>query len=110
MPSIYRSIPLVDNVGVLVNDELDRTKDSDTVPEKGVQVGKTLAGCRHRGRDRRGGAGPAARDRTEAELPHGHQLADLRRPARTCRTMHRQATEAGGGTFHPLQPGESLDI
>ncbi len=105
---IHRSIPLVDNVGVLVNDELYYAGDSYTVPE-GVQVGTLAAPA----------GAPWLKigevmDYVEAIAPKRsfptHEMVLSVAGKNMSNQRIGQVTEAGGGTFHPLQPGESLDI
>lgn len=105
---IHSSIPVVDNVGVLVNERLYYPGDSFTVPD-GVKV-ETLAAP----------AGAPwlkiseAMDFVTAIAPKrafpthfgvlsaaGKSLADARL---------RAVTEAAGGEYHPLEPNQMLDI
>jgi L-ascorbate metabolism protein UlaG (beta-lactamase superfamily) len=105
---IHESIPVVDNVGVLVNDRLYYPGDSFTVPD-GVEV-DTLAAP----------AGAPwlkiseAMDFVTAVKPKrafpthygvlsaaGKQLSDARL---------KDVTEAGGGEYHALDPEDVLDI
>ena len=105
---IHSSIPVIDNLGVLVNDELYYPGDSYAVPE-GVQV-ETLAA-------------PLGAPWLKIGEAMDYVLAV--RPRRAFGThdmtlsvigkgMHRQrlqwATEQGGGEFFVLEPGESLDV
>lgn len=105
---IHSSIPIVDNVGVLVNDELYYAGDSFTIPE-GVDVG-TLAV-------------PAGApwlkiaevmDYVAAVKPRRsfpvHEMV-LSVAGKTMSNARIQSsTEAGGGEFFPLEPGDSLDL
>ncbi|MFT4219481.1 MAG: MBL fold metallo-hydrolase [Microbacterium sp.] len=103
---IHESIPIIDNVGVLVNDEFYYPGDSYTVPE-GVDV-KLLAAPM---------GGPwlkigDAMDYVLAVRPrrafgtHDAPLSDIGRG------MHRHrlawATEQGGGEFFALDAGDSV--
>ncbi|WP_156761974.1 MBL fold metallo-hydrolase [Microbacterium karelineae] len=105
---IHSSLPLVDNVGVLVDDAVYYPGDSYAVPE-GVDVALLAAPI----------GAPwlkigEAMDFVLAVAPraafgtHDVPLSDVGLG------MHRQrlawATEQGGGTFHELAPGESIDI
>lgn len=105
---IHSSIPRIENVGVLVDDELYYPGDSYAVPE-GVDVG-TLAAPLGAPWLRIGDA----IDFVLAVAPrrafgtHDMTLSVIGR------TMHRQrlqwATEQGGGEFIALEPGGSLDL
>ncbi len=105
---IHSSIPVVDNVGVLIDDELYYAGDSYTIPE-GVEVG-TLAV-------------PAGApwlkigevmDYVVAVAPRRsfpvHEMV-LSAAGKTMSNARIQiATETGGGRFFPLEPGESVDL
>jgi L-ascorbate metabolism protein UlaG (beta-lactamase superfamily) len=105
---IHRSIPVVDNVGVLINDVLYYAGDSFTIPE-GITV-DTLAV-------------PAGApwlkisevmDYVEAIKPRRsfptHEMV-LSVAGKTMSNARIQsATENGGGEFFPLEPGETLDL
>ncbi|BDI21793.1 MBL fold metallo-hydrolase [Herbiconiux sp. L3-i23] len=105
---IHSSIPVIDNLGVLVNDTLFYPGDSFTVPE-GVEV-DTLAT-------------PAwapwmkiseAIDYVLEVAPkrafpmHDMGLSQIGKNLSYGRL--KDATEQGGGEFFPLQPGETLDV
>lgn len=105
---IHSSVPAVDNLGVLVNDELFYPGDSYTVPE-GVQV-RTLAA-------------PLGAPWLKIGEAMDYVLAV--RPQRAFGThdmtlsavgqgMHRErltwATEQGGGEFLALDPGDAVDL
>jgi len=104
---IHESIPVIDNVGVLVNDRLYYAGDSYTVP--GVEV-DTLAAP----------AGAPwlkigeAMDYVLAVKPkrafyvHDMTLSVAGKQMASARLAW--ATEQGGGTFTELQPGEMLDL
>lgn len=105
---IHSSLPVIDNVGVLVNDELYYPGDSYAVPE-GVTVG-TLAAPLGAPWLRVGDAIDfvlAVRPR-RAFGTHDMTLSVIGKG------MHRQrlkwATEQGGGEFFEIEPGESLDV
>lgn len=105
---IHSSIPVVDNVGVLVNDELYYAGDSYSIPD-GVDVG-TLAV-------------PAGApwlkigdvmDYVAAVSPrrsfpvHEMVLSAIGQSISNARI--ESVTEAGGGEFFPLEPGDGLDL
>lgn len=105
---IHKSLPNIDNVGVLVNDALYYPGDSYAVP-KHVDV-KVLAAPL--------GApwlkiGDAMDFVTAVAPEHAFGTHDMTLSV-IGRDMHRArlkwATEQGGGEFHPLDPGESLDV
>ena len=105
---IHESIPVVDNVGVLVNDQLYYPGDSYTIPE-GVEVDVLAAPV---------GApwlkiGDAidfvlAVKPKRAFAVHEMTLSVAGKGMGGDRL--RWATEQGGGEYTPLEPGESLDI
>ncbi|WP_165067192.1 MBL fold metallo-hydrolase [Marisediminicola senii] len=105
---IHRSIPLIDNVGVMVNDELYYAGDSFFIPE-GVSV-PTLAV-------------PAGAP--WLKISEVIDYVDAVKPKRSFpmhemvlsvagKTMANQriqaATEQNGGEFYPIEPGQSLDL
>ena len=105
---IHESIPVIDNVGVLVNDELYYAGDSYTVPEN-VEVGTLAAPI----------GAPwlkigEAMDYVLAVKPkrafyvHDMTLSVAGKQMAAARLAW--ATEQGGGTFTELQPGETLDV
>jgi L-ascorbate metabolism protein UlaG (beta-lactamase superfamily) len=104
---IHESIPVIDNVGVLINDELYYGGDSYTVP--GVEVGTLAAPI----------GAPwlkigEAMDYVLAVKPkrsfyvHDMTLSVAGKQMAAARLSW--ATEQGGGTFTELQPGETLDV
>jgi L-ascorbate metabolism protein UlaG (beta-lactamase superfamily) len=104
---IHESIPMIDNVGVLVNDELYYAGDSYTAP--GVEVGTLAAPI----------GAPwlkigEAMDYVLAVKPkrsfyvHDMTLSVAGKQMAAARLSW--ATEQGGGTFTELQPGETLDV
>ncbi|MFS0893544.1 MBL fold metallo-hydrolase [Microbacterium sp. 179-I 3D3 NHS] len=105
---IHSSLPVVDNVGVLVDDELYYPGDSYAVPE-GVEV-RTLAAPLGAPWLKIGDA----MDYVLAVAPrrafgtHDMTLSVIGR------NMHRQrlqwATEQGGGEFLALEPGDGVDL
>jgi L-ascorbate metabolism protein UlaG (beta-lactamase superfamily) len=105
---IHSSLPTIDNVGVLVNDQLYYPGDSYAVPE-GVEV-DTLA---------------APLGAPWLKIGEAMDFVLAVKPRRSFGThdmtlsvigknMHRQrlqwATEQGGGEFVVLEPGDALDI
>ncbi|KQX07264.1 MULTISPECIES: MBL fold metallo-hydrolase [unclassified Leifsonia] len=105
---IHPSIPVIDNVGVLVNDALYYAGDSFTIPE-GVTV-DTLAA-------------PAGApwmkvsevmDYVIALAPRHafptHEMVLSRAGKDMSNARLTWAVEQGGGEFHALEPGESLDL
>lgn len=104
---IHESIPVIDNVGVLVNGELYYAGDSYVVP--GVEVGTLAAPI----------GAPwlkigEAMDYVLAVKParafyvHDMTLSVVGKQMAAARLAW--ATEQGGGTFSELQPGETLDV
>lgn len=105
---IHSSIPLIDNLGVLVNDELYYPGDSYTVPE-GVEVGTLAAPV----------GAPwlkigEAMDFVLAVAPrrafptHDMTLSTAGKTMGAARLGW--AAEQGGGELTVLQPGETLDV
>lgn len=105
---IHESIPVVDNIGVLVNNELYYAGDSFTIPE-GVEVG-TLAV-------------PAGApwlkigevmDYVAAVKPKRsfptHEMVLSRAGKDMSNARIKAVTELGGGEFFPLEPNEVLDL
>jgi L-ascorbate metabolism protein UlaG (beta-lactamase superfamily) len=105
---IHSSIPVVDNLGVLVDDELYYAGDSFTIPE-GVEVG-TLAV-------------PAGApwlkiaevmDYVAAVAPKRsfpvHEMVLSAAGKAMSNARIGSVTEAGGGEFFPLEPGQSIDL
>jgi L-ascorbate metabolism protein UlaG (beta-lactamase superfamily) len=104
---IHESIPVIENVGVLVNDQLYYAGDSYAVP--GVEVGTLAAPI----------GAPwlkigEAMDYVLAVKPkrafyvHDMTLSVAGKQMAAARLAW--ATEQGGGTFTELQPGETLDV
>lgn len=105
---IHESIPVVDNVGVLVNEKLYYGGDSFTIPD-GVDVDVLAA--------------PAGAPWLKISESIDYVLAVKPRHAfpthemvlsRAGKDMSNQrlawATETSGGTYHPLEPGDTLSI
>ncbi|WP_349904288.1 MBL fold metallo-hydrolase [Parafrigoribacterium humi] len=104
---IHRSLPIVDNVGVLVNDVLYYAGDSFTVPDVTVDTLAVPAGA------------PWLKisetmDYVEAVKPRRsfptHEMV-LSVAGKTMSNARIQSsTEAGGGEFFPLEPNDTLDL
>ncbi len=105
---IHKSVPVVDNIGVLVNDELYYAGDSFTIPDA-VEVG-TLAV-------------PAGApwlkiseviDYVLAVKPRRsfptHEMVLSRVGKDMSNSRIKAATEQNGGTFFALEPNETLDL
>lgn len=105
---IHRSIPIVDNVGVLVNDELYYAGDSFTIPE-GVDVG-TLAVPSGAPWLKIG----EVMDYVDAVKPRRsfpvHEMVLSVAGKKMSNARIATATAQNGGTFFPLEPGESIDL
>ncbi|REJ04817.1 MBL fold metallo-hydrolase [Microbacterium bovistercoris] len=105
---IHSSLPVVDNVGVLVNDELYYPGDSYAVPE-GVAVG-TLAAPLGAPWLKIGEAIDFA-VAVGAERVFGTHDMTLSTIGRTLHRHHlRRLIEQYGGEFFELEPGDSLDL
>lgn len=105
---IHESIPVIDNVGVFVNDELYYAGDAFTIPE-GVDVGTLAVPA----------AAPwmkisEAMDYVLAVKPKRsfptHEMLLSRAGKDLSNARIRDVTERVGGEFFPLEPGESLDL
>jgi L-ascorbate metabolism protein UlaG (beta-lactamase superfamily) len=105
---IHSSIPVVDNLGVLVNDALYYAGDSFTVPE-GVEVDVLAAPA---------GAPwmklAESMDYVVAVAPKRafatHEMVLSRAGKDMSHARLRWATEQGGGEYLPLEPGDTLDF
>ncbi|MDJ0337273.1 MBL fold metallo-hydrolase [Cryobacterium sp. PH31-O1] len=105
---IHESIPIIDNVGVLVNDELYYAGDAFTIPE-GVAVGTLAVPA----------AAPwmkisEAMDFILAVKPKRsfptHEMLLSRAGKDLSNARFLSVTEDGGGEFFALEPGDSLDL
>lgn len=105
---IHSSIPVVDNVGVLVNDELYYAGDAFTVPD-GVAVGTLAAPA----------GAPWLKigevmDYVEALAPRRsfavHEMVLSAAGKAMSNARIRVSTEAGGGEFFALEPGDTLEL
>lgn len=105
---IHESIPVVDNVGVLVNETLYYAGDSFTIPE-GVEVDVLAAPA---------GAPwmkvAETMDYVLAVKPKRsfpiHEMVLSRAGKDLSNARLQWATEQNGGTFSALEPGDSLDL
>lgn len=105
---IHESIPVVDNVGVLVNDTLYYAGDSFFIPED-VEVDVLAAPA---------GAPwmkvAETMDYVLAVKPKRafpvHEMVLSRAGKDLSNSRLQWATEQNGGTFYPLEPGDSLDL
>ncbi|MFP3464998.1 MBL fold metallo-hydrolase [Leifsonia sp. SIMBA_070] len=105
---IHESIPVVDNVGVLVNDTLYYAGDSFSIPE-GVEVDVLAAPA---------GAPwmkiAETMDYVLAVKPKRsfpiHEMVLSRGGKDMSNARLKWATEQNGGTFYPLEPGDSIDL
>jgi L-ascorbate metabolism protein UlaG (beta-lactamase superfamily) len=104
---IHESIPVVDNVGVLVNDELYYAGDSYTAPGRPVGTLAAPVGA------------PwlkigEAMDYVLAVAPkrafYTHDMTLSVAGKSMASDRLKWATEQGGGSYSPLAPGESIDI
>lgn len=104
---IHSSLPVVDNVGVLVNDSLYYPGDSYALP--GVEV-ELLAAPTGAPWLRLGDTMDFILDVAPRRAfgTHDATLSDAGRAMHRARM--RWATEQNGGTFHELDPGDSLEV
>ncbi len=104
---IHESVPVIDNVGVLVNDEMYYAGDSYAVP--GVEVG-TLAAPIGAPWLKLGEAMDYVLAVKPARAFYVHDMTLSVAGKQMAATRLAWATEQGGGTFTELQPGETLDV
>ena len=105
---IHPSIPIIDNVGVLVNDALYYAGDSFAVPD-GVAVGVLAAPA---------GAPwmkiSEAMDYVQAVAPRRafptHEMVLSQAGKALSNARLGWATEQGGGDYLPLEPGDTIDF
>jgi L-ascorbate metabolism protein UlaG (beta-lactamase superfamily) len=105
---IHSSIPIIDNVGVLVNDALYYAGDSFAVPE-GVEVEVLAAPA---------GAPwmkiSEAMDYVQAVAPRRtfptHEMVLSQAGKALSNARLAWATEQGGGEYLPLEPGDTIDF
>ncbi len=105
---IHSSLPAIENVGVLVNGQLYYPGDSYAVPE-GLHV-DTLAAPLGAPWLRIGDAMDFVIDVKPRRAFGTHDMTLSVIGKNMHRTRLRWATEQGGGEFHDLEPGESLDL
>lgn len=105
---IHPSIPVVDNLGVLVNDTLFYPGDSFTIPE-GVDVDVLAVPS----------SAPWLKasefmDYVDAVAPKRsfptHEMVNSVLGKQMANARIKQVTEDAGGEFFPLEPGDSLDL
>ncbi|WP_105035695.1 MBL fold metallo-hydrolase [Cryobacterium aureum] len=105
---IHESIPVIENVGVLVNDELYYAGDAFTIPE-GVEIGTLAVPA----------AAPwmkmsEAMDFIVAIKPKRsfptHEMLLSRAGKELSNSRYESVTKLGGGEFFPLEPGDTLDL
>ena len=104
---IHSSIPVIDNLGVLVNDELYYAGDSYAVPD--VEVG-TLAAPVGAPWLKIGEAMDYVLAVKPARAFYVHDMTLSVAGKQMGAARLAWATEQGGGTFTELQPGETLDV
>lgn len=105
---IHASIPVVDNLGVLVDGQLFYPGDSYTVPE-GIQV-EVLAVPSSAPWLK---IGEVMDYVTEVAPKHSfpvHEMVNSEAGKQMANQRISSVTEAAGGTFHPLVPGDALDV
>lgn len=105
---IHPSIPVIDNVGVLVNEALYYAGDSFAVPE-GVEVAVLAAPA--------GAPWMKIAESMDYVMAIGprrafptHEMVLSRAGKELSNARLRWATEQGGGEYLPLEPGDSLDL
>ena len=105
---IHESIPVVDNVGVLVNDRFYYAGDSFTIPD-GVEVDTLAAPA--------GAPWMKVAETMDYAVAIGaknvfptHEMVLSRAGKDLSNGRLTWAAEQGGGTFHALEPGDTLDI
>ena len=105
---IHSSVPLIDNVAVLVNDALYYAGDSFTVPD-GVKVDVLAVPSGAPWLKISESIDYVTAVRAKRTFPvHEMVLSDAGKNLANARIA--TATEQSGGEFHPLQPGDSLEI
>lgn len=105
---IHSSIPVVDNVGVLVNDELYYAGDSFTIPEK-VSVG-TLAVPSGAPWMKLAEAMDYVMAVKPAQTFSTHDMVLSQAGKQLSNARIAWATEQNGGTFVELEPGDTIEL
>jgi len=105
---IHRSIPIIDNLGVLVNDALYYGGDSFTVPQEvAVDVLAAPAGAPWMKISE-------AMDYVQAVAPRRafptHEMVLSQAGKSLSNVRLGWATEQGGGQYLPLEPGDTIDF
>jgi L-ascorbate metabolism protein UlaG (beta-lactamase superfamily) len=105
---IHESIPVVDNLGVLVNDELYYAGDSFVIPE-GVEIDVLAVPA--------GAPWMKVAETIDYVLATNpkrsfptHEMVLSRAGKDLSNSRIQWATEQGGGQFFPLEPGDTLDL
>jgi L-ascorbate metabolism protein UlaG (beta-lactamase superfamily) len=105
---IHESIPVVDNLGVLVNDELYYAGDSFVIPEGvAVDVLAVPAGAPWMKVAETMDYVLSVKPRRSFPI---HEMVLSRAGKDLSNARIGWATEQGGGEFFPLEPGDSLDL
>ena len=105
---IHSSIPDVDNIGVLINDELYYAGDSFTIPD-GVAVGTLAAPAGAPWLKIAEVMDYLSEVKPRRSFPT-HELVLSTAGKQMSNARIQFATEAAGGEFFPLEPGESLEL
>lgn len=105
---IHKSIPVVDNLGVLVDDILYYAGDSFTVPE-GIKV-DTLAAPAGAPWLKIGEVIDFVQELAPARAFPVHEMVLSRAGKELSNARLQWATEQGGGTFFALEPNDTLDL
>ncbi|HWU47831.1 MAG TPA: MBL fold metallo-hydrolase [Humibacter sp.] len=105
---IHSSIPVVDNVGVLVNDRLFYPGDSFTIPE-GVDVDVLAVPSSAPWLKAGEFMDYVLAVRPKRSFPT-HEMINSVAGKQMANARIRSTTEQGGGEFFPLEPGDSLEI
>ena len=105
---IHSSIPIVDNVGVLINDVLFYPGDSFTIPE-GIEV-NTLAVPAGAPWLKIGEVIDYVTEVKPRKSFPTHEMVLSVAGKAMANGRIQAATEAGGGEFFPLEPNETLDL
>lgn len=105
---IHSSIPVVDNVGVLVNDRLFYPGDSFTIPE-GVDVDVLAVPSSAPWMKASEFMDYVLAVHPKRSFPT-HEMINSVAGKQMANARIRSTTEQGGGEFFPLEPGGTLDI
>ena len=105
---IHPSIPVVDNVGVLINDELYYAGDSFTIPE-GVTVGTLAVPASAPWMKIAEAMDYVLAVKPRRSFPVHEMLLSVAGKALS-NTRIKDVTEAAGGEFFPLEPNGTIDL